>query len=170
MFALFNICSKNCWIPVACVCPLFSLAPLATAASSILSFHVSYDAHINSILRLFNQALLFLEWSDLTVDFVLSVQLDVWTKEREVAGLQASLSTLTSEVQRLNKLCAEWKEAEDSLRKKWKKIEEFDTRRSELESIHTALLRANMVSYLSTPVSRISNRSTANSYLSVILI
>lgn len=102
-----------------------------------------------------------MEWSDLTVDFVLSVQLDVWTKEREVAGLQASLSTLTSEVQRLNKLCAEWKEAEDSLRKKWKKIEEFDTRRSELESIHTALLRANMVSYLSTPVSRISNRSTA---------
>ncbi|ONK56479.1 uncharacterized protein A4U43_C10F9140 [Asparagus officinalis] len=71
-------------------------------------------------------------------------ELDVWTKEREVAGLKASLSTLTSEVQRLNKLCAEWKEAEDSLRKKWKKIEGFDARRSELESIHTALLRANM--------------------------
>ena len=76
------------------------------------------------------------------------MQLDVWKKEREVAGLKASLSTLMSEVQRLNKLCAEWKEAEDSLRKKWKKIEEFDARRSELESIHTALLRANTVSDL----------------------
>lgn len=72
------------------------------------------------------------------------LELDVWTKEREVAGLKASLSTLTSEVQRLNRLCAEWKEAEDSLRKKWKKIEEFDARRSELESVHTALLRANL--------------------------
>ncbi|XP_077214642.1 HAUS augmin-like complex subunit isoform X2 [Tasmannia lanceolata] len=71
-------------------------------------------------------------------------ELDVLAKEREAAGLRASLNTLTSEVQRLNKLCAEWKEAEDSLRKKWKKIEEFDARRSELESIYTALLRANM--------------------------
>ncbi|KAJ8635456.1 hypothetical protein MRB53_009723 [Persea americana] len=71
-------------------------------------------------------------------------ELDVWSKEREVAGLRASLNTLTTEVQRLNKLCAEWKEAEDSLRKKWKKIEEFDSRRSELESIYAALLRANM--------------------------
>jgi len=80
----------------------------------------------------------------------LFMQFDVWAKERELAGLKASLSTLMSEVQRLNKLCAEWKEAEDSLRKKWKKIEEFDARRSELESIHTALLRANMVSYFLT--------------------
>ncbi|KAF9624431.1 hypothetical protein IFM89_011439 [Coptis chinensis] len=71
-------------------------------------------------------------------------ELEVWAKEREAAGLKASLNTLTSEVQRLNKLCAEWKEAEESLRKKWKKIEEFDARRSELESIYTALLRANM--------------------------
>ncbi|KAK1312956.1 hypothetical protein QJS10_CPA06g01782 [Acorus calamus] len=71
-------------------------------------------------------------------------ELDVWAKEREAAGLRASLTTLTSEVQRLNKLCAEWKEAEDSLRKKWKKIEEFDARRSELESIYTALFQANM--------------------------
>lgn len=71
-------------------------------------------------------------------------ELDVWAKEREVAGLKASLNTLTSEVQRLNKLCTEWKEAEDSLKKKWKKIEEFDARRSELESIYTALLQANM--------------------------
>ncbi|XP_072980207.1 AUGMIN subunit 5 isoform X1 [Typha angustifolia] len=71
------------------------------------------------------------------------IELDVWAREREVAGLRASLSTLTSEVQRLNKLCAEWKEAEDSLKKKWKKIEEFDARRSELECIYSALLRAN---------------------------
>jgi hypothetical protein len=76
------------------------------------------------------------------------VQLDVWTKEREVAGLKASLNTLMAEIQRLNKLCAERKEAEDSLKKKWKKIEEFDARRSELETIYTALLKANMVRYL----------------------
>ncbi|CAK9175796.1 unnamed protein product [Ilex paraguariensis] len=72
------------------------------------------------------------------------LELEVWTKEREAAGLRASLNTLMSEVHRLNKLCAERKEAEDSLRKKWKKIEEFDARRTELESIYTALLRANM--------------------------
>ncbi|KAF3332127.1 HAUS augmin-like complex subunit 5 [Carex littledalei] len=71
-------------------------------------------------------------------------ELDVLAKEREVAGLRASLNTLTAEVKRLNKLCAEWKEAEDSLKRKWKKIEEFDARRSELESIYTTLLRAIM--------------------------
>ncbi|MQM02680.1 hypothetical protein Taro_035449, partial [Colocasia esculenta] len=71
-------------------------------------------------------------------------ELDVWAKEREVAGLRASFGTLTSEVQRLNKLCEECREAEDALRKKWKKIEEFDARRSELEIIHTALQQANM--------------------------
>ncbi|XP_039029769.1 AUGMIN subunit 5-like isoform X2 [Hibiscus syriacus] len=71
-------------------------------------------------------------------------ELEVWAKEREAAGLKASLNTLMSEIQRLDKLCAERKEAEDSLRKKWKKIEEFDSRRSELESIYTALLKANM--------------------------
>ncbi|KAJ9147479.1 hypothetical protein P3X46_029636 [Hevea brasiliensis] len=71
-------------------------------------------------------------------------ELEVWSKEREAAGLRASLSTLMSEIQRLNKLCAERKEAEDSLRRKWKKIEEFDARRSELETIYTALLKANM--------------------------
>lgn len=54
------------------------------------------------------------------------------------------MNTLMSEIQRLNKLCAERKEAEDSLRKKWKKIEEFDARRSELESIYNALLKASM--------------------------
>lgn len=79
----------------------------------------------------------------------LFVQLEVWAKEREVAGLRASLNTLMSEIQRLNKLCAERKEAEDSLRKKWKKIEEFDSRRSELETIYSSLLRANMVRYFS---------------------
>lgn len=72
------------------------------------------------------------------------LELEVWAKEREAAGLRASLTTLMSEIQRLNKLCAERKEAEDSLKKKWKKIEEFDARRSELESVYTALLRANM--------------------------
>ncbi|PSS33637.1 AUGMIN subunit like [Actinidia chinensis var. chinensis] len=71
-------------------------------------------------------------------------ELEVWAKEREAAGLRASLNALMSEVQRLNKLCAERKEAEDSLRKKWKKIEEFDARRSELEAIYSALLKANM--------------------------
>ncbi|WOK95413.1 AUGMIN subunit 5 [Canna indica] len=73
-----------------------------------------------------------------------SFELEVLAREREVAGLRASLSTLMHEVQRLNKLCAEWKEAEDSLKKKWKKIEGFDARRTELETIYTALLRANM--------------------------
>lgn len=72
------------------------------------------------------------------------LELEVLAKEREAAGLKASLSTLMSEVERLNKLCAERKEAEESLRKKWKKIEEFDARRSELESIYNALLKANM--------------------------
>ncbi|KAF7822366.1 AUGMIN subunit 5 [Senna tora] len=71
------------------------------------------------------------------------LELEVWAKEREMAGLKASLNTLMSEIQRLNKLCAERKEAEDSLKKKWKKIEEFDARRSELETIYTALLKAN---------------------------
>ncbi|GJT08782.1 hypothetical protein Tco_0843244 [Tanacetum coccineum] len=47
-------------------------------------------------------------------------------KEREADGLKASLTTLMSEVQLLNMLCEERKEAEDSLKKKWKKIEEFD--------------------------------------------
>lgn len=70
-------------------------------------------------------------------------ELEVWAKEREVAGLRASLNTLMSEIQRLNKLCAERKEAEDSLRKKWKKIEEFDSRRSELEFIYSALIKVN---------------------------
>ncbi|KAG2715418.1 hypothetical protein I3843_03G077600 [Carya illinoinensis] len=71
-------------------------------------------------------------------------EFEVWAKEREAAGLRASLNTLMAEVQRLNTLCAERREAEDSLKKKWKKIEEFDARRSELETIYTALLKANM--------------------------
>lgn len=73
------------------------------------------------------------------------LKLEVWAREREGAGLKASINTLMMEIQRLNKLCEERKEAEDSLRKKWKKIEEFDARRSELESVYSALLRANMV-------------------------
>lgn len=81
----------------------------------------------------------------LPIHSFLILQLEVWAKEREVAGLRASLNTLISEIQRLNKLCAERKEAEDSLRKKWKKIEEFDARRSELETVCTSLLKANMV-------------------------
>lgn len=76
---------------------------------------------------------------------IYSWQLDVWGKEREAAGLRASLNTLISEIQRLNKLSAERKEAEHSLKQKWKKIEEFDARRSELETIYTTLLKANMV-------------------------
>ncbi|XP_041991275.1 AUGMIN subunit 5-like isoform X2 [Salvia splendens] len=72
------------------------------------------------------------------------LELEVWAKEREAAGFRASLNTLMSEVHRLDKLCAERKEAENSLRKKWKKIEEFDARRSELEVIYKALLKANM--------------------------
>ncbi|GFP97928.1 hypothetical protein PHJA_001936900 [Phtheirospermum japonicum] len=71
------------------------------------------------------------------------LELEVWAKEREAAGLRAGFNTLLSEVHRLDKLCAERKEAENSLRKKWKKIEEFDARRSELESIYKALLKAN---------------------------
>ncbi|KAG6415680.1 hypothetical protein SASPL_123094 [Salvia splendens] len=72
------------------------------------------------------------------------LELEVWAKEREAVGFRASLNTLMSEVHRLDKLCAERKEAENSLRKKWKKIEEFDARRSELEVIYKTLLKANM--------------------------
>ncbi|GAA0168896.1 hypothetical protein LIER_23499 [Lithospermum erythrorhizon] len=79
-----------------------------------------------------------------TMSSLRQLELEVWAKEREVAGLKASLSTLMSEIQRLNKLCTERKEAEDSLKKKWKKIEEFDARRSELEWIYNALLKANL--------------------------
>ncbi|KAG0627515.1 hypothetical protein M758_2G207400 [Ceratodon purpureus] len=71
-------------------------------------------------------------------------ELEVWAKERELAGVRASVNTLTSEVQRLHKLCEERRKAEEALRQKWKRIEEFDSRRMGLESIYTALLRANM--------------------------
>ncbi|XP_071707820.1 AUGMIN subunit 5-like [Rutidosis leptorrhynchoides] len=70
------------------------------------------------------------------------LELDVWAMEREAAGLKASLTTLTSEVQRLNMLYDERKEAEDSLKKKLKKIEEFDARRLELKSVYDAVLRS----------------------------
>ncbi|XP_023771437.1 AUGMIN subunit 5 [Lactuca sativa] len=72
------------------------------------------------------------------------LELEVWAMEREAAGLKASLATLMSEVQRLNMLCEDRKEAEDSLKKKWKKIEEFDSRRSELKFICNTLMKANM--------------------------
>ncbi|GLJ21418.1 hypothetical protein SUGI_0394400 [Cryptomeria japonica] len=71
-------------------------------------------------------------------------ELDVLSKERELVGLRASVNTLTSEVLRLKKMCAEWREAEEALRRKWKKIEQFDGRRTELESIYTALVRSNL--------------------------
>ncbi|KAL4568585.1 hypothetical protein LXL04_024200 [Taraxacum kok-saghyz] len=79
-----------------------------------------------------------------TMSSLRQLELEVWEKEREASGLKASLTTLMSEVQRLNMLCEERKEAEDSLKKKWKKIEEFDARRLELKSIYTSLLKANM--------------------------
>ncbi|KAG2316400.1 hypothetical protein Bca52824_019522 [Brassica carinata] len=75
---------------------------------------------------------------------LMRLELDVWGKERDAAGLKASLNTLVSEIQGLSKLCAERKETEHSLKQKWKKIEEFDARRSELETIYTTLLKANM--------------------------
>lgn len=59
--------------------------------------------------------------------------------------MRASVNTINSEVQRLQKMCEERRDAEESLQEKWKKIEEFDARRVELESIYTALLRANTV-------------------------
>jgi hypothetical protein len=63
------------------------------------------------------------------------LQLEVWAKERELAGMRASVNTINSEVQRLQKMCEERRDAEESLQEKWKKIEEFDARRVELESI-----------------------------------
>ncbi|MCO5566798.1 hypothetical protein L7F22_020479 [Adiantum nelumboides] len=74
-----------------------------------------------------------------------ALELDVWAKERELAGLKASVSTLTSEVQRLQKMCEERRAAEEALRKKWKRIEEFDGRRTELESIYSELIHLNLV-------------------------
>ncbi|KAI3808628.1 hypothetical protein L1987_24584 [Smallanthus sonchifolius] len=75
------------------------------------------------------------------------LELEVWDMEREAAGLKASLTTLTCEIQRLNVLCLERKEVEDSLNKKWKKIEEFDARRLELKSIYNALIKANTLTF-----------------------
>ncbi|XP_024384467.1 AUGMIN subunit 5 isoform X1 [Physcomitrium patens] len=72
------------------------------------------------------------------------LELEVWARERELAGMRASVNTINSEVQRLQKMCEERRDAEESLQEKWKRIEEFDARRLELESIYTALLRANM--------------------------
>lgn len=70
-------------------------------------------------------------------------------KEREASGLKASLKTLASNVERLENLCAQWKEVEETLRKKWKIIEEFDARRLELETIYTTFIQANLVIHFS---------------------
>lgn len=75
----------------------------------------------------------------------LRLQLEVWAKERELAGVRASINALTVEVQRLHKLCEERRKAEGALRQKWKKIEEFDSRRIGLEAVYTTLLQANLV-------------------------
>lgn len=69
----------------------------------------------------------------------------MWSKERELAGLKASVDKLQSEVQRLTMMCEERRQAKEDLRQKWRKIEEFNARRMELESIYTALIHANMV-------------------------
>jgi hypothetical protein len=60
--------------------------------------------------------------------------------------LKASVDKLQSEVQRLTMMCEERRQAKQDLRQKWRKIEEFNARRMELESIYTALIHANMVS------------------------
>ena len=62
--------------------------------------------------------------------------------EREVAAIKARLSTLTCKVQRLSMLCEERREAEACLKKKLKKIEEFDARRLELKCICDGLMKA----------------------------
>ncbi|CAM6086709.1 unnamed protein product [Calypogeia fissa] len=72
------------------------------------------------------------------------LQLEVWSKERELGGLRASVDKLQSEVQRLTMMCEERRQAKEDLRQKWRKIEEFNARRMELESIYTALIHANM--------------------------
>ena len=64
--------------------------------------------------------------------FFLLAQLDVFAMEREAAVIKERLSTLTCKVQRLIMLCEERREAEACLKKKLKKIEEFDARRLEL--------------------------------------
>ncbi|KAL8228488.1 hypothetical protein R6Q57_016072 [Mikania cordata] len=82
--------------------------------------------------------------TSMTMSSLRQLELDVWAKEREASGLKASLTTLKYEVQWFNMLCEERREAEDSLKKKWKKIEESDAQRLEINSIYSALLSANM--------------------------
>ncbi|GKB32790.1 augmin subunit 5-like protein [Tanacetum coccineum] len=72
------------------------------------------------------------------------LELDVWAMKREVAAIKASLTTLTYEVQRFSMLCEDRRGAEESLKKKLKKIEEFDDRRLELKSICDGLMKANI--------------------------
>ncbi|KAL3675068.1 hypothetical protein R1sor_025016 [Riccia sorocarpa] len=70
------------------------------------------------------------------------IELEVWGKERELAGLKASVETLTSEVKRLTMMCEERKQAKEDLRRKWKKIEEFNARRMELELAYVSLMHS----------------------------
>ncbi|KAL2623647.1 hypothetical protein R1flu_003852 [Riccia fluitans] len=70
------------------------------------------------------------------------IELEVWGKERELAGLKASVETLTSEVHRLTMMCEERKQAKEDLRRKWKKIEEFNARRSDLEGAYVSLVHS----------------------------
>lgn len=77
--------------------------------------------------------------------------------------MRASVNTINSEVQRLQKMCEERRDAEESLQEKWKKIEEFDARRVELESIYTSLLRANTVSVFSI-IPKVTNVMDCETY------
>jgi len=53
------------------------------------------------------------------------MQLKVWGKEREVNKLKESLITLTSKLKDMCTVKKDGEEAEDSLRKKWRKIDKF---------------------------------------------
>ncbi|BBN14348.1 HAUS augmin-like complex subunit 5 [Marchantia polymorpha subsp. ruderalis] len=77
------------------------------------------------------------------------IELEVWGKERELAGLKSSVDMLTSEIQRLKMMCEERKQAKEDLRRKWRKIEEFNARRMELESVYGALIHANRTAAMS---------------------
>lgn len=84
--------------------------------------------------------------------------------------MRASVNTINSEVQRLQKMCEERRDAEESLQEKWKKIEEFDARRVELESIYTALLRANMVLSLKTFVEFMVSLTQEDTFQSIFIM
>lgn len=75
-----------------------------------------------------------------------------------MSGLKASVGTLSTEVQRLKKKCEERTEAEEILRQKWKRIEEFDARRLELESVYSSFIGANLVHFISPSFSILSGK------------